>query len=97
MSRSSAQKSAVSIPKKQPEGPPPFDPTKYTTKNLTADDVMKLKECFDVFDYDKSGNVSPDELTTAIRALGLEKDAGKIMHIVETQTDGSEMDFPAFL
>lgn len=61
MSRSSAQKSAVSvvsIPKK-PEGPPPFDPAKYATKNLTVDDVTKLKECFDVFDYDKSGFVSP--------------------------------------
>jgi centrin-1 len=58
MSRSSAQKSVVSIPKKQPEGPPPFDPSKYATKNVTVDDVMKLKECFDVFDYDKSGNVS---------------------------------------
>jgi hypothetical protein len=43
MSRSSAQKSAVSIPKKQPEGPPPFDPAKYATKNVTVDDVIKLK------------------------------------------------------
>jgi Ca2+-binding EF-hand superfamily protein len=61
MSKSSAQKSisGVSIPKK-PEGPPPFDPQKYATKNLTVDDVQKLKECFDVFDYDKSGNVSAE-------------------------------------
>jgi len=43
MSRSSAQKSAVSIAKKQPEGPPPFDPAKYATKNVTVDDVIKLK------------------------------------------------------
>lgn len=44
MSRSSAQKSvsAVSIPKK-PEGPPPFDPAKYITKNVSVDDVIKLK------------------------------------------------------
>jgi len=33
--------------------------------------------------------VSPDELVTAIKALGLEKDAGKILHVVTTQTDGS--------
>lgn len=60
MSKSSAQKSmisGISIPKK-PEGPPPFDPHKFVSKNLTVDDVTKLKECFDVFDYDKSGNVS---------------------------------------
>lgn len=87
MSRSSAQKSIVSVPKK-PEGPPPFDPSKYATKNLTPDDVLKLKECFDVFDYDKSGFVSPEELITAIKALGLEKDANKILQIVSTQTSG---------
>jgi Ca2+-binding EF-hand superfamily protein len=38
---------------------------------LPADDVLKLKECFDIFDYDKSGSVSPEELTNSIRALGL--------------------------
>lgn len=59
MSRSSAQKSSVSIHKK-PEGPPAFDPSAYTTKNLTVEDVVKLKECFDVFDYDKSGSVSAE-------------------------------------
>lgn len=44
MSRSSAQKSVVNTPApKKPEGPPPFDPAKYATKNINADDVMKLK------------------------------------------------------
>lgn len=45
MSKSSVQKSSVSvvsIPKKV-EGPPPFDPSKYATKNLQVDDVLKLK------------------------------------------------------
>ena len=72
MSRSSLSlpKSQASIPKRQ-EGPPPFDPALYATKNISVDDVAKLKECFDIFDYDKSGNVSGDELITAIRALGL--------------------------
>lgn len=57
-------RSSLSVPKsqlsaqKKPEGPPPFDPAQYATKNISADDVMKLKECFDIFDYDKSGNVS---------------------------------------
>jgi len=36
-------------------------------------------------------------LVSSIRALGLEKDAGKILHIVSTQSDGEEMDFPTFL
>ena len=72
MSRSSVSvpKSQLSAQKRQ-EGPPPFDPALYATKNISADDVMKLKECFDIFDYDKSGNVSAEELVTAIKALGL--------------------------
>jgi Ca2+-binding EF-hand superfamily protein len=54
---------------------------------------MRLKECFDIFDYDKSGNVSTEELSTAIKALGLEKEAGKILHIVQAQNSDTEMDF----
>jgi len=37
-----------------------FDPKKYATKTFKEDDVMKMKECFDVFDYDHSGNISPE-------------------------------------
>jgi len=73
----------VSSLAKQPIG---FDPSVYATKNLSADDVSKLKECFDIFDYDKSGNVSTEELSTAIKALGLEKEAGKILNIVASQS-----------
>jgi len=39
---------------------PAFDPSKYVKKNLTTDTVTKLKEVFDVFDYDGSGNISVD-------------------------------------
>ena len=48
-----------------------FDPNVYATKNLPVDDVVKLKECFDIFDYDKGGTVSPEELINSIHALGL--------------------------
>lgn len=60
MSRSSAQKSVVMTQGKQKkvEEPPVFDPAKFATKNVSVDDVTKLKECFDIFDYDKSGSVS---------------------------------------
>ncbi|XP_031505809.1 calmodulin [Nymphaea colorata] len=47
-----------------PKQPPAFDPTIYATKNLPVDDIVRLKECFDIFDYDKSGNVSTEELAT---------------------------------
>ena len=37
-----------------------FDPKKYATKTFKEEDVLKMKECFDVFDYDHSGNISPE-------------------------------------
>ena len=74
-----------------------FDPHRYASRTVPVEDVIKLKECFDVFDYDKSGSVSPEELSTAIKALGLEHEAGKILKIVNTHTDQRELDFETFL
>ena len=35
-----------------------FDPSKYTRPGLSADDIIRIKECFDIFDYDKSGAIT---------------------------------------
>lgn len=43
---------------------------KYVRPGLAIDQIVKLKECFDIFDYDHSGNVSPLEFKNAIVALG---------------------------
>jgi len=48
-----------------------FDASKYVKPNLNAETVSRLKEVFDVFDYDGSGNISTEELVNTIRALGL--------------------------
>ena len=56
MSRSSAQKS---LPPKKIDIPSQFDPSRYVSKNLPENDVKKLKECFDIFDSDHSGQISP--------------------------------------
>jgi Ca2+-binding EF-hand superfamily protein len=37
-----------------------FDATKFVRKGLDADTVGKLKEVFDVFDYDSSGRISTE-------------------------------------
>jgi Ca2+-binding EF-hand superfamily protein len=55
----------------KPTGKTAFDPSKYVRKNLTAETVSRLKEVFDVFDYDGSGNISVDELVNTIKALNL--------------------------
>jgi hypothetical protein len=43
---------------------------KYVRPGLGLEQISKLKECFDMFDYDKSGNISPFELKTTVKMLG---------------------------
>ena len=74
-----------------------FDAGKYVRKGLDADTVAKLKEVFDVFDYDGSGNVSTEELINTIRALNLEAQAGQILAIVSNAGHTGDIDFAAFL
>lgn len=74
-----------------------FDANKYVRKNLDAETVTKLKEVFDVFDYDGSGNVSTEELINTIRALNLEAQAGQILAIVNNAGHSGDIDFSAFL
>jgi len=50
-----------------------FDFKKYVRPGLNEEDILKIKEIFDVFDYDKSGKISPNELSVAIKALNMEK------------------------
>ena len=77
--------------------PAAFDAKKFCKQNLNEETVVKLKEVFDVFDYDGSGNISSDELINTIRALGLEDQATQIINIVHNSGFEGEMDFGAFL
>lgn len=81
----------------KPTGKAAFDANKYVKKNLNAETVGKLKEVFDVFDYDGSGNVSADELVNTIRALNLESQASQVLAIVNNSGHTGEIDFSAFL
>jgi len=76
---------------------PAFDPAKYVKKNLTVETVGKLKEVFDVFDYDGSGNISVDELVNTVKALNLEAQAGQILAIVNHAGVSGEFDFGTFI
>jgi calcium-binding protein CML len=59
--------------------------------------VIKLKEVFDVFDYDGSGNVSIDELVNTVKALNLESQAGQILAIVNAAGVTGEFGFDTFV
>lgn len=74
-----------------------FDAKKYVKKGLDADTVCKLKEVFDVFDYDGSGQISTEELVNTIKALNLESQASQILGIVNAAGISGEFDFGTFL
>jgi Ca2+-binding EF-hand superfamily protein len=81
----------------KPAGKPAFDASKYVKKNLNAETVIKLKEVFDVFDYDGSGNISIEELVSTVKALNLEAQAGQILAIVNAAGITGEFDFGTFV
>ena len=74
-----------------------FDANKYVKKNLNAETVGKLKEVFNVFDYDGSGSISSEELINTIRALNMESQASQILNIVNHSGHTGDLDFAAFL
>jgi Ca2+-binding EF-hand superfamily protein len=53
---------------------------------MDLEQVKKLKEIFDVFDADNSGQISIPEIVDTIKALNLEKDAQNIISMVESST-----------
>lgn len=74
-----------------------FDPSKYTNKNMNTEAILKLKEVFDLFDADGSGQISIPEIVDTIKALDLEAEARNIISIVQASTTADELDFKAFI
>merc|ERR1712028_143958 len=60
---------------------------------------QEIKEAFDLFDTDGSGNIDSKELKVAMRALGFEPKREEIKKLIsEVDKDGSGViDFPEFL
>ena len=74
-----------------------FDPTKYVKAGLDAETVSRLKEVFDVFDYDGSGAISTEELINTITALNMQSQAQQVLAIVSASGHSGDIDFGAFL
>merc|ERR1712149_37963 len=60
---------------------------------------QEIKEAFDLFDTDGSGNIDVKELTIAMKAIGCEPKPGEIEKMIsDVDDDGSgEIGFPEFL
>merc|ERR1719262_1796257 len=66
---------------------------------LTDKEKGEIKEAFDLFDTDGSGNIDIKELTIAMKALGCEPKPGEIEKMIaDVDDDGSgEIGYPEFL
>ena len=76
-----------------------FDAKKYERPGLSADEIEEIKEAFDIFDVDRSGAISVQELLNAMRSLGFDtKNPAIFQMIADMDEDGNgEIEFEEFL
>eukprot|EP00095_Tigriopus_kingsejongensis_P012297 snap_masked-scaffold324_size206069-processed-gene-1.14 protein:Tk12297 transcript:snap_masked-scaffold324_size206069-processed-gene-1.14-mRNA-1 annotation:"PREDICTED: calmodulin-like" len=67
--------------------------------NLTDEQILEFKECFQMFDKDGDGTIDTTELGTVMRSLGQNPDEEEIEEMVdEADEDGSgSINFPEFI
>ncbi len=49
-----------------------FNAKMYERPGLSEDEIMEIKEAFDLFDTDGGGTIDPRELKAAMTSLGFE-------------------------
>ncbi|CAK0857353.1 unnamed protein product [Prorocentrum cordatum] len=76
-----------------------FQARKYERPGLKQDEIEEIKEAFDLFDTDQSGEIDLKELKAAMASLGYESKNDTIfLMLSELDTDGSaSLDFEEFL
>merc|ERR1719281_1433815 len=67
-----------------------WDPRPWVRPGLGEDEVMEIKEAFDLFDKDRSGEITVGEMLDAMRSLGYDTEHGDAaQHVKNLDTDGS--------
>ena len=76
-----------------------FNPKAYERPGLSVDEVEEIKEAFDIFDADASGEISISELIGSMKSLGFDtKNPAIYKMIAEMDADGNGViDFEEFL
>merc|ERR550534_613242 len=76
-----------------------FNARKYERPGLKQDEIEEIKEAFDLFDTDQSGNIDLRELKAAMQSLGYESKNETIFTMLgELDKDGNaSLDFDEFL
>merc|ERR1712139_127353 len=85
--------------KAQPAKPARFNAANFARPGLHEDEVLEMKEAFDLFDNDGSGAISVNELTSAMKSLGFDVKHAVVYNMVaDLDADGSgEIEFGEFL
>jgi centrin-1 len=76
-----------------------FNPKDYEKNGLTEEEVLEIKEAFDLFDNDKSGEIDTDELKQALKNLGIDAKNQTLQNMMtDLDKDNSgKIDFNEFI
>merc|ERR1712039_347052 len=67
-----------------------WDPRPWTRPGLGEEQVMEIKDAFDLFDKDRSGEITIGEMLEAMRSLGYDVEHGEAAeHVKNLDKDGS--------
>ena len=76
-----------------------FNPKNYEKYGLTEDEVIEIKEAFDLFDSDHSGTIDTEELKQALSNLGIDaknQTLQNMMNDIDKNQSGT-IDFTEFI
>lgn len=76
-----------------------FNPKAFERPGLSEDEIVEIKEAFDLFDPDRTGYVSPRDLREAMSALGYELKNQTIFQMIANleKDEVTQLDFQEFL
>ena len=77
----------------------PFLPQQYERPGLDEDEILEIKEAFDLFDPERTGMISPKELKDTMDSLGFDEKS-KIIYEMLDQFDNNmdaKIDFGEFM
>ena len=93
------EKTIEKVPDPPVETKVKFDPSPFIKKGISDEEIISMKECFDLFDTDQSGTIDINEMKEMIKSMNLESNPEKILALAEnTDTDKDQkIDFQEFL
>ena len=87
------------VQKSVPQQQNKFDAKNYEKNGLTEDEVLEIKEAFDLFDTDKSGEIDVAELKQALMNLGIDTKNQTLQNMLSDidKNGNANIDFDEFI